>query len=280
MIALIKNEIYKIFKLKKTYIFMGVTLVMMLLNYMSIMILKTTAKNDQSTKGLEDLVGGMSGQNFPLQMLNSMSTIICIYIIVLLADIITDEYRNGTLKLSLLRPVLRINLLFSKVAGLLAGILSLQIFTLVVSYILGTLFFGWGDMLKMTTTELANGQLVTKTIELTTAHGIWFTIGSYFLEILPFLAFGMIVFLISIIFSSMGATIGASLGIWIVLQFISQLINDAKPYIINTYYTFYYEFAKEPDWKKIVTGFCVIAVYLIVPFLAGVFVFKKRDILM
>lgn len=99
MINLIKNEIYKIIKQKKLYIFSCISILAIILQYMGFLMVK------QNNSSFE-----IKLQLLPLMMISSLGMIIVIYISVLMADIITDEYRNGTLKLSLIRPITRFEL--------------------------------------------------------------------------------------------------------------------------------------------------------------------------
>lgn len=277
MFKLIKNEVYKIFKQKKLYIFMGVVLAMTVLQYVGYLIMK----NMKLDPNVPNPFANINGQSFPITMLSGMSTIIVIYMTILLADIVTDEYKNGTLKLSLLRPITRLKLLVSKISGLFIAILALQVFSLIVTYVLGTIFFGWGDNFLLTGMRFsATGDVVNISTSFSMMNGILFTIGSYLLVILPYMAFGMFIFFISLLYSNMGATIGTALGVWFVFSLISQLIKQVRPYIIDTYYTFYLQFVKDPDIKQIILGFTVIALYGIVFFASSVLVFRKKDILL
>lgn len=278
MLNLIKNEIFKIIKQKKLYIFMALVITMIALEYVGFLVLKNLNSNNEE---LNNSFAQINGQTFPLVMISEISTIIIIYIVALLADIITDEYKSGTLKLSLIRPVSRIKLLVSKVVGLVFGTVALYVFTLLMSYILGTVFFGWGEECIFTGFKYTlSGDLVTYTTTFSTLQGIFFTLGSYVLIILPYLAFGMLVLFISLLATNMGAAIGVSLGIWFGFQMLCQLVKQVRPYIINTYFNFFGQFANDPDPKSILTGFAVILAYGLVFFGLSSLVFKKKDILM
>ncbi len=266
---LIKNEVYKIFRQKKLYVFAGVMLLSMIFDYILFLLTKnitfTNANNSNSFQN-------MNGQLFPIHTLNGVNTVIVIFIIILLADIITDEYKNGTLKLSLLGPITRAQLLISKVIGLYISIFALHIFTMIISYIFGTIFWGWGDTL------ILNG--FNTSCSLTPLNGIFYTIGSYLFSTIPFLVFGIIVILIALLYSNIGATIGTCLGIYFALGLVGQLIEKSKPYLINTYFTFYTEFATASNIKHIISGILCILIYGIVFFSSSLLIFKRKDILL
>jgi ABC-2 type transport system permease protein len=74
----------------------------------------------------------MSAQMFPLEALKMhLDMLLPIFISILIADIITDEYRSGTLKLPLIHPVSRRKLLNSKLFTILVTITVLLLFFLV-----------------------------------------------------------------------------------------------------------------------------------------------------
>lgn len=109
MLSLVKNELIKLFAGKKIYVFM---LAIVLAN---------------SLIGVESLVGAIdipvNGQNVPILMLPTIVNILLpLFVIVLVAGMITDEYANGTLKLSLIHPVSRTSLLTAKLLAL--GVIS------------------------------------------------------------------------------------------------------------------------------------------------------------
>ena len=234
-----------------------------------------------NNEGALTIFSNINGQNFPIVMLDGLSTIVVIYIVILLADIITDEYKNGTLKLVILRPVNRTKLMISKIAALLIGVFTLLMFTMVVSYIVGTIAFGWGESFKHAVVLINKaGEIETKNISFTTAVGILYTIKAYLITILPYMAFGMLVFFFSIIFTSMGATIGASLGVWFVFSLVGQLIKEARPFVINNYFNFHSQFAGTIDKLEVFKSLGVIAVYFALFSVAGIMLFRKKDILL
>ncbi|MNF11802.1 ABC-2 family transporter protein [compost metagenome] len=53
----------------------------------------------------------MNGQSLAFQVLNGSTELMILFMAVLAADLIADEIRSGTLTLTLVRPVSRIELL-------------------------------------------------------------------------------------------------------------------------------------------------------------------------
>lgn len=254
MLSLVKNELIKLFAGKKIYVFM---LAIVLGN---------------SLIGVESLVGAIdipvNGQNVPILMLPTIVNILLpLFVIVLVAGMITDEYVNGTLKLSLIHPVSRTSLLTAKLLALGVILLYLLAFALLVSYVLGTVFFGWGEQFTY------NDEVYT------TTAGIIMTVGSYFISSLPLLTFGTIAMLISLKFSSGGATVGATLGLLLLLAFLGEVIEVIRPYLFVGYFRQLAVHVFETgDLVRIVLGFLVMAGYGITAYLVSIYLFKKKDL--
>lgn len=264
MMKLVKNELFKIFRLKKLYIFMAITLVMEIITGVQYLVIK----NNPTKYGQEihNLLASFNGQSFALLMLQSMGQFIIIFMAILLADIISDEYKNGTLKLSLLRPVTRVELLCAKIISFLVSLVFLLAFMLVISYIVGTLICGWGDK------TVVNG------VSFSTAAGIILTLKSYLITILPYFAFGMIIVFTSVLFTSMGATIGISLGVMIVFG-ILESIEQTHNFSILHQFNIYTNFVKDFKWENIFICFANVVVYIAVFYIGSMLVLKKKDIL-
>jgi ABC-2 type transport system permease protein len=278
MISLAKNEVYKIFKQRKIYIFMFIIFVLTCLEYVGAIIVNKASRSNSS---ITSPFMNMNGQTMPLMMLSGISTIIVIFITILLADIVTDEYKNGTLKLSLLAPISRSKLLVSKVVGLLFGTLILLVFTMIISYLLGTVFFGWGDKFILNGFNYnTNGDLVKQTMTFSVSKGILFTIFSYIIQVLPYMAFGMIVLFLSLLFSNMGATIGTSLGVWFAFTILDQISKDVKLYTITSYFSFYSKFIDKIDFEATLIDLSVIIVYIVIFYVLSLILFRKKDILL
>jgi ABC-2 type transport system permease protein len=261
---LIKNEVFKVFRLKKLYIFMAIIIVLEVIN--GIYYIATKNNPGKIGQDIGNMLASFNGQSFPVLMLQGMGQFVIIFMAILLADIISDEYKNGTLKLSLLRPVTRVELLFSKIISLLVSLIVLLGFILIVSYIIGTLFCGWGDK------TVVNG------VNFTTAAGIILTLKAYLITILPYFAFGMIIVFTSILFTSMGATIGVSLGVMIVLGILEN-IKQVHNYSILHQFNIYSNFVKDFKWSNMLIGIANVAVYLVVFYIGSMLVLKKKDIL-
>lgn len=269
MVGLIRNELHKLFKQKKLYIFMGVVVLNIIFQYIS------TRYNFSFDK-----FKYVNGQLFPLKVLNGMYTLVVLFISLILTDMITEEYRNGTFTLILLRPVTRFKFLFSKLAALIVAIMTLQVFTLIMSYIFGLFFFKWGDSLVYSGAKLSiTGEWISISNTFSGFPGILFVISAYMLTLLPFMVIGTSMMFISLLFTNMKVTNTISLGLWLVIEPVFQIIKPVRPFLPDSYFYFISAFLKKIDIKEVFVGFAVLLAYEAIFFLSSVVLFKRKDIL-
>src|SRR5690625_965922 len=176
MMGLLRNELYKLFKMKKIYVFTAVMLGITFLNLY-----------DYQPGGSEMTVWNFHfGQSAPLMMIQIFSQFMIIFIPIVIADSISNEYRSGTLKLSLLQPITRSQLLQAKIVNLFVFITVSTVIFLILSYTIGTYFIGWGEA-----TEYMG-------VTYSPIKGIGITIAIYALFILPAMAYGIFAGFISV----------------------------------------------------------------------------------
>jgi len=286
MYNLVKNELFKIFKQKKLYICGVMILVVLAISIASaIMTQSASSGSGNLLVGSEsaDLSSQVTGQNFPISMISSISTVLVIYIVILLGDIMADEYKNGTLKLTLLGPVSRSKVVMAKAIALFLSISTLIVFTLITSYIAGSIFFDWGSGFNVISYQTTYaGEMTAANFALSAVSGILVTAGAFLLTILPYFSFGMIVYFLSTLISNMGAVIGASLGTWISMSLVGMVFPKITPYLITSYFNFYNEFlrsSKDFDMRSIATGSLVIVLTGALFLGLSIFTIRKKDIL-
>jgi ABC-2 type transport system permease protein len=209
-----------------------------------------------------------NGQTYPLNFLGLVTSwIMPIFMIILCADMVTEEYLNGTLALSLAHPVSRTSLMTAKAISLLVIMTFLLLSTLLIAYVIGTLFFGWGNSFMIQGTTFS------------TFNGILLNIGLYGISALPLIAFGMVVMFISLQFNSGSVVTGVSIGLMLILTLGAEMVPRLQPFIITTYFnTFSYSLLFFRDLPNILMGVNMIVLYGIGFYLASILVFKKRDL--
>lgn len=264
MFNLISNEVYKLFKTKKLLVFM---LIIFVYNFLPSL--------EQVMGSIDQAEIIINGQTTPFYMLNFMlANILPIFIIVSLADMITGEYANGTLKIALLHPVSRVKLLTAKISALTIVLFCLLFFSLILSYAMGTLTFGWGDQFSFQEPE----QAINNAVIYSSQQGVLVTISSYVLSIFPLIAFGMLILFLSLLFNSSGVLAGISIGLVIFLSILGDVIEPIRPYLIINGFSMFKDIFVLKDISVFVRTFIVTTTYGLGFFLATVYLFKKKDL--
>jgi len=254
MLRIIGNEVSKIFAQKKIIAFMFIVVAFSLLPAV------------EWALGEADVI--FTGQNLPLYMLATVNSIIPIYLIVSLGDLISDEYVNGTLKIPLLHPVSRAKLLTGKLLAQIVPAALLSFLGMAAAYGIGTLLFGWGEGFLYNESAASAGT------------GILLTLGSYLVSLLPLMVFAAVVMFFCLQLPSGGAAVAASIGVLLFLSLLGQLLDSIRPYLIITYF---HEFSNylffTGDAGKILLSLAVMAVYGVMFYFGSILFFRKKDLL-
>lgn len=216
---------------------------------------------------LKELAGSIGFGDFANYMNTGFGIFVTIYLMVMGAQIITDEYRDGTIKQLLIRPSSRSAVLGSKYATLILLMLATYAILYMFSLLLGAILFG---------------------IENSTM-----TPGSVLMAILyqlPGLVFFLTLsFFMAVVFKSLGLAISIS----IVANFVGSILTGFfskyawSKYIIfaNTDLTVYMKnpvinMGGRPFMEGMTLGFSltIIAIYVVVLYAIANWIFLKRDI--
>lgn len=257
MIRLIQNELYKTFRLKKLYIFMAVLAV-----HAWLTVHFYNAGGDWNS-----VIMMPNGQSLPLTLLNSMAQFMTVFIPLYVADLITGEVKTGTLKLSLLRPVRRIEWLNAKIVSLFVFMTVLLGFSIAAEYAIGTLAFGWGER------TLYAGTLYAQT------EGVWLTLRLTFSMLLPYMACGMIVVFFAVSATNISTTLGLSIGVLTAAQYLNYF-EKLKPYSLVNQMYFFHEYVHQTNVEDAVRNVVVIAGYIAVFYLVSAIIVKKKDFIL
>lgn len=261
MHKLIQNEIHKLFAQKKMLVFFAILLAMSLMMGFVIYSMQNSPNPETKMNNTP-----LSGQLFPIMNLSGLIQMFAIFAIVMIAEMITEEYTTGTLKLSLLHPVTRGRLITAKVLALWIATIILLIFTLIALYIIGTAFFGWGNQFIF----------LDKTYSMGT--GFLLTFAAYLLTSLPVMSFGLVVLFASLFLNGSGAVIGLGLGFFFAQTITSQISPKIAPYLIASYND-WWSFLYTGQWKQVTYSFIIFAVYGGLSYLLSLRFFKKKDLL-
>jgi ABC-type transport system involved in multi-copper enzyme maturation permease subunit len=208
----------------------------------------------------------INGQSLPLEFLHTLPQLMMIFLIIYLCDIIVDEYRSGTFKLVLLRPVSRLAVLHSKIISLLLAILFVTGFAVLSAYILGTVALGWGDYTILDNTTY------------TTTDGILLTLQAFMFSMLPQLGFGLLVMLIALLSTNTGITAGISLGLMVLYPFIEGVKLTKEYFIIHQMYNFHLYAIENITSSATSTGFLSCLIYIVLFYLGSALIIKRKNI--
>ncbi|MFD0618274.1 ABC transporter permease [Paenibacillus sp. GCM10027629] len=257
MIRLIQNEFYKTFRLKKLYIFMAILAIHAWL----------TVHFYNAGGEWKSVILMPNGQSLPLTLLNSMAQFMTVFIPIYVADLITGEVKTGTLKMSLLRPVRRIEWLNAKIVSLFVFMTVLLVFSIAAEYAIGTLAFGWGEQ------TLYAGSLYTQT------EGVWLTLRLSFSMLLPYMACGMIVMFIAVSATNISTSIGLSIGVLTATQYLNAFEQLKLYSIVNQMY-FFHEYVYQINGEAAAQNIAVIAGYIAVFYLVSAIIIKRKDFIL
>jgi ABC-2 type transport system permease protein len=253
MLNLVKNEMIKVFANKKIYAFLIIILLIELVPVFGSLMVK---------------VSTFTGQTYPLFLHGlTVSWVIPIFIAVLISDMFTEEYVNGTLTLSLIHPVTRSEMIAAKAVSVLILILFLLVFTMFLAYVIGLAIFGWEP------------QFMIRGIEYSTLTGIQLTIYSFLSSAIPLLVFGIMVMFLALLFYSSGIVVGVSIGLMLLFAFLGYLLKEIEPYLITGYFSsFPNSLLFTGNNSEITMALKVMALYGIFFFAASITLFKKKDL--
>lgn len=254
---LVRNELYKLVRWRTLAIFALFTLTIVVLNLHS-----------YTPGGSDTTVWTFSyGQSVPLATIEIFAQLMIIFLPVFLGDTIANDYRQGTLKLSLLRPITRNHLLGAKVVSLFVFICMTVLFFVAGTYAAGMFYLGWGAG-----TEYAGAVY-------SPLHGIVLTIGSYLLLIAPLMAYGLGVMAIAVLANQVSLTVIASLVLMTLLLNLNEWERVAR-YSIAYYVANFHElFVLGVDWAAASLGSTVVVLYAAAFYLLSRHRFAAKQVL-
>jgi ABC-2 type transport system permease protein len=198
----------------------------------------------------------MNGLNFPIFLLSQLTDFLVIVLIVLIGGLLADDYRDGTLKQTLIKPIRRSDLIIGKVSVIAISTVCYLTIILLTGYVAGFLAFGWG----------------------TESEGFLKTLLAYGLTALPVISFLLIVLVYSLIITNGGMAIGAGIGTLLVFQIISGLSERFGKYIINHYFQIGAFYLNGFEGGGILASLLIPIVYILIFSVVLINLFNKKDI--
>ena len=277
MIRLINIELFKIVKKPSTYIgFLAIFLIVgalqLAMYFEGEELISIAIQNLENDFRLEGKI--INANLLTYILLNSIIIHIPILICLVTGDAIAGEAATGTLRLILQRPFKRSEIYIAKaITGFLYTI-SLMVFLAGMTYGLGLLLFGTGDLIV-----LRRGVTVIASDDVTWRFFYAFCSGTLSMIVVASLSMMISSFVNNAIGPIVG-TIAILIGLNIIFTLGAPIFKDILPYIFTSHITkwqYFFDF----DIDKLVLQQSVVVqfVYILIFNLVGIWNFNRKDIL-
>ncbi|WP_242145731.1 MULTISPECIES: ABC transporter permease subunit [unclassified Bacillus cereus group] len=274
MLKMVRNELLKMFSGKRMYIFIVISFLYVIGTLFSTkhMIENVDTIKAQIPANLnvpdvpEIVLNGFSATAITLDGVSSF--LLIVYVIVLAASSITDEYRNGTLKMPLLQGVTRAAIICSKLMALSTVIVFFLFFNFIVTIISGSYLFGFGQQFILKHPSYGE-------VKLSVFEGIGALLQMNGATLLFLLAIAAIVMYISIKIDSTANAIGIGVGLLLAINIIGSLGLFINPYFIFGYTKFHEKILNQDG---VLLGIVVLLTHFGLFAVLSLYDFKKKDI--
>ncbi|NLL56274.1 MAG: ABC transporter permease subunit [Clostridiales bacterium] len=214
-----------------------------------------------------------SAENFAMTYFSTVLAILYIYAIVVMAGLYADEYKNGTIKLVMLRPVTPTSVILAKIIAMFIVLLSLLGITTLIGFLYGLAAFGSVGM--------------TKVLVLFNARHIWrmsysgYVFLTMALSAISLLSYGMLSFSLGTVLKR--KTWAILLGLVAMLSIIASILSFlgidrfmfSKISNLSDYFTLNYG---APYKASFFIAMPMLIVYNALMYFAVFFITNKRDI--
>ncbi len=205
---------------------------------------------------------------------------IAVFIIMISANILSNEYSKGTIKTLLLAPHSRIKIVSSKIITSILMIPLILIFMLIIQFIIGGILYGFDSLNNPVI------MYVTETSSLSETNIFIYFLQDILLYLPLFIMLTMITFTITSIFPSASFAIVISLLTYITFPLINAFITyynvEWLRYFISIpweYFTTYFRTGNYP-LDGVTTTFAIImsVIYFVALTVTSIIFFKKKDV--
>src|SRR4029077_19145030 len=265
MTAVYKWEVLKLLAQKRTYLGLGVAMLVPLI-FTFVLIAKTGGPNDIPLgRYIRE-----TGLALPFVVLFFMSIWAFPLITALVAgDIVAAESHNGTLKTILTRSRNRGEIYGAKVLAAFTYTAVVVLAMGTVAVVAASIEWGFNPLTSLSGTRVSAG------------HGLGLlaaSLGIYAWPMAAIAAFGL--FLSTVTRNSAAAVVGTLM--WaLFMQLLGVLpgTEPIRPYLLATQFDAWHGFLRTPaDWEPVVRALWVCALYIGAPLMAAYVVFLRRDV--
>lgn len=242
MSTILKNEFIKMLHSRKFYILSAILIACIALEY--------------------TMVHGLNAHNCVLDALGGMvmKPILPAFMVIVISDIITEDYTHGTMKFSLIAPIKRSELIAAKLLFIALYAIIFLTISFISSYILGIAFFGLessGDFIK----------------------DLIFNLKWYASITLPLVSFCTVISFIATLINNSGEVIGAGIGFQFIMIAVNRGIKNAIYYTFEGgMYTF--DIMNNISVHNILTFAITSCIYIFIFACLAAIVMKKKDIVL
>ena len=277
MIKLINIELFKIIKRPRTYIgflaiFITVGAIQLAMYFEGEELIALAIQNLENDFRLEGKIINVNLMTYIL--LNSLIIHIPILICLVTGDSLAGEASSGTLRLLLTRPFTRTQIYLAKTITGFIYTLSLILFLAIMTYGIGYLLFGAGDLIV-----LRRGVTVISSEDV-----LWRFLFAFFSFVLSMLVVASLSMMISSFVNNAIGPIVGTIAIIIALNIIftlgAPLFKDIIPYVFTSHFIkWQYFFDFNLDVAALKNSVIVQISYIIIFCTIGIWNFNKKDIL-
>lgn len=290
MWKLLQIELYKIFHRPRTYIAFGAITAL-------IGVIQLGLKMDgeayvdflmSSLKDTFDFEGKiLNGYLVCYVILQLLLIHVPLLISLIAADMISGEANMGTLRLLLTKPVSKSSFMLAKFLAASIYTFALLLWIAILALALSISIFGTNDLILQKTSYV---------VQIAQDDVFWRYIGAFCFAFLSMLTVTALGFFLSIFAENSIGPIVTSMSIIIVFTILSTmtipLFEKVQPYLFTTHMVNWKEFFDEKvnaqnvvikgslqNPQRIIDSAIVLIIHIVLLVSAGIFVFKKKDVL-
>ncbi|KAF1301436.1 ABC transporter permease [Candidatus Enterococcus willemsii] len=206
-----------------------------------------------------------NAQSIPIQMLQASLTFSALFVGLYVGDVYIQDRNNGTIKLVLLRSVSRLQYFMTRIIGIFMFSLLMTIISLLAGYLIGVIFFGWGDYFEFYDVVASGAQGVLYTL----LGGVAFSF-AYFV-------FGILALLLALFTERVSMLAMIAAGSTLIGQYV-LLFPSVKQFTIFQQLLFFHIDWFTQSMSHNLINLAVLVGHLIVASGVGYFLFKKLDL--
>jgi ABC-2 type transport system permease protein len=274
---LVQTELYKIFRKGRSYIGFGAIAFIVIVIQIALFV-DGESYLELGTQSLKDsftFQGNLlNGYLSVFIILSSLWVHIPFLIALVAGDLIAGEAAAGTLRILLIRPISRTQIIWAKFTAVLIYVLAIVVFMAALSIGTGLLIFGEGDLFVM------KDMLYI----FDSSDALWRILASFAFSFLSMSMVASLAFMLSAVVDSSLGPIIMTMSIIIVFMIVSSIdlsiFRAVKPFMFTTYMGAWREFFSDPvDWHKVNTAVVALVTHIFIFLGFTTWYFKRKDIL-